>query len=150
VPALAATGGIDNNAMTARIMTNHRNFIVREYRMKAPIANRKRTPVEAAEPGKRQIFLKLPGLRVVELYRSNDSKTKTSNKNNGISYDKNDTSPCCGYWLSIRRLRGGSKSQRQPWEEKDASSPQDRSAFRLSIGYPVRAAIQANNEYAKA
>ena len=73
---MAATGGIDNNAMTARIMTDQRNFIVREYRMKAPIANRKRTPVEAAEPGNRQIFLKLPGLRVVELYRSNDSETK--------------------------------------------------------------------------
>jgi hypothetical protein len=77
VPALAATGGMDNNAMTARSMTNHRNFIEREYRMKAPIANGKRTPIEPAQPDKRQTFLKLPVLRVVEFYRSNDSETKT-------------------------------------------------------------------------
>jgi hypothetical protein len=35
VPAFAAIGGIDNNVMTERIMINHRNFIEKEYRMKA-------------------------------------------------------------------------------------------------------------------
>jgi hypothetical protein len=47
VPAFAAIGGVDNNVMTARIMINHRNFIERDYRMKAPMANGKRTAVEA-------------------------------------------------------------------------------------------------------
>ena len=77
MPAFAATGGINNNATAARTRTNHRNFIEREYRMKWPLANGKRTAVEAAQPGKRQTFLKLPVLRVVEFDRSNDSETKT-------------------------------------------------------------------------
>jgi hypothetical protein len=80
VPAFAASGGIDRNAMAAKIRTNHRNFIGREYRMKWPIAIGKVRPVEAERPGqaeRAQFFLKLPVLRVVEFYRSDDSETKT-------------------------------------------------------------------------
>jgi len=80
VPAFAASGGIDRNAMAAKIRTNHRNFIGREYRMKWPIAIGKARPFEAEQPGQAErakFFLKLPVLRVVEFCRSDDSETKT-------------------------------------------------------------------------
>src|SRR4030088_414152 len=66
--------------MAAKIRTNHRNFIGREYRMKWPIAIGKVRTAVAERPGqaeRAQFFLKLPVLRVVEFYRSDDSETKT-------------------------------------------------------------------------
>jgi hypothetical protein len=57
VPAFAAIGGIDNNAMTARIMINHRKFMEREYQDESAMANEKGAAVESAvERPKRQTF----------------------------------------------------------------------------------------------
>jgi hypothetical protein len=61
------------------------------------------------EPEQKKLFLKLLVLRVVELLGATTPK-QTPDKNNGISYDKNDSSPGCGYWLCFWRLRGRSKS----------------------------------------